>query len=288
MDNEQHHQETSSQQIGESTVMRTPQGIAIMCGGSTCTFNASEAWELFAFLHNHADNLYHQLRKAGMQGFAATTSVIYEPCCEYILESMRRRGEILEHPPNEQGMTYETAVAQYRQMRRSIEQQVDQQEGWPLFPDEPITPGWTRLNESLLFCVSKIATLYGPSAQRMQRFHTWRVVVNYGVLAQKHEQKLAGFWKLEHPGVTAEETAQFQQHAAQLAGRRQDTVRYTPQELLSLIPNWSEQDDPAILEYDEHDNSQEKIDGHLIVAKLYLGGLLTPIALVERIDIAGT
>lgn len=269
------------QQIGEYTVTSTNQSMEIRRGETTFAFTPTEIWDLFDLLHDQAYSYYVRMREVGLEAYPALSTIIHLPCCEYLLEGLLRRGELIPATPGENGATISFVADFVEQMHFKDERERDQQQGWPASPDEPITPHWTRMNDTLILCASTIAARYGT--QQAQSSSPWRVSVDYTVLADLEINIQLGFWRLRHPEADDQSPAEVRQAIKDQLGKRQGTATYTPDEFLKNVSSgWSQPNMPMILEYDATTKYPRRSGQRLVVAKLYPGGVLKPCIYVYR------
>ncbi len=268
------------QQIGEYAVATTNCGMEIRRDTTTFAFTPTEAWDLFAFLHDQVHTYYLQMRELGLGAYPAADMMIHLPCCQYLLEGFLRRGELVLAPPNELGATPSFIVEFIDQMHLKEERERDQQQGWPLSLNDPITPHWTRMNDTLVLCAGTIAAMYGT--QQAQSSSPWRVLVNYTLLAEQQINMQLGFWRMSYPDADSQSVVRARQAITEQLGLRQGTAVYTPEEFLKRASIWSQPSAPMILEYDATTRYAQQSEQRLVVAKLYPGGLLTPCAFVYR------
>jgi hypothetical protein len=233
-------------------------------------------------IHDQIYSYYVQMRQLGLGAYPAPSMSIHLPCCTFLLEGFLRRGQVVPGLSDEHGVTIPFIVDFVDQMHLKEERERDEQEGWPLSPTDPITPHWTRVNDTLTICASTIAARYGTQAA--QRALPWRVLVNYTLLAELEINIQLGFWRMSHPDAGSEELADVRQDITQQLGLRQGPAVYTPEEFLQRASTWSQPSMPMILEYDATGKYAEHLDQGLVVAKLYPGGHLEPCAFVYGLE----
>jgi hypothetical protein len=272
--------DTYEEHIGDYTVTWNRRGIEITQESTICAaFSPDQAWDLIDFLHDRQHGIYRQLQEAGLRAYPAAESfLIYQPCCDYIYEGLIRRAELVEFPEEDKPSKGDIVAAINEYFLEDARKQ-DQKEGWPLSPQDPITPHWTRVNGSTILCASKITADYG-----LRRPSTWQVQINYGELGEERLAIHMGFWLLRHPEANDQQKAEARQSIKQRLGFLQGTETYAPEAFLKWVSAWDDAEGPAILEYDATNSHPQQIGQHLVVAKLYRGGSLKPWALVYRTD----